>query len=280
MTSSHQSEVEARNRFEFGKNWQRFARSIDADAIARAETSLQDKLGLERLDGLTFIDIGCGSGLFSLAARRLGAVVTSFDYDPDSVACTASLKASHRKDDTQWQILEGSALDSEFMASLGQFDIVYSWGVLHHTGEMWRAIDLATQCVRPGGLLFLAIYNHQPLLSTFYLGLKRLYLKLPKTLRPLLVAPYYALMLATHSARVALSVVSGKRLYRDSGERGMNLWHDAVDWVGGYPFEVASPREMVRHINRKGFLLKDIATVGGGLGCNEYVFRSITGPGA
>src|SRR5678816_2443274 len=119
-------------RFEFGRNWALFLNLLDDSRIAQAETSLKEMLEVDSLEGKTFLDIGSGSGLFSLAARRLGARVHSFDFDPKSVACTRELKKNYFGDDDSWKIQEASALDTEFMNSLGQYDVVYSWGVLHH----------------------------------------------------------------------------------------------------------------------------------------------------
>src|SRR5688572_25243347 len=155
LVNTHRDEVQAGERFTFGANWRRFLRLLDERRIERAEQSLCEMLECTRLDGRTFLDAGSGSGLFSLAARRLGASVVSFDYDPQSVACTAELKRRYFPGDTNWTVLEGSVLDEAFVRSLGQFDIVYSWGVLHHTGSMWRAIDVAQSAVRPGGRFFI-----------------------------------------------------------------------------------------------------------------------------
>ena len=115
-------------------------------------------MDVRRLDGRSFLDVGSGSGLFSLAARRLGAKVFSFDFDPTAVHCTRELKRRYFKDDPEWQIEEGSALDAEFLASLGRFDIVYAFGSLHHTGDMWTAIELTADRVVDGGVLYLSIY--------------------------------------------------------------------------------------------------------------------------
>src|SRR5438876_354324 len=141
MKADHALEVARGERFEFGKNWSRFLRELDEARITRAVDSLRDMLELDDLSGRSFLDIGCGSGLFSLAARRLGATVFSFDFDPQSVACTQEVKRRYCPQDGLWTINAGSALDSHFLKSLGQYDIVYSWGVLHHTGAMWQALE-------------------------------------------------------------------------------------------------------------------------------------------
>src|ERR1700684_4380793 len=122
-------EVERGERFEFGKNWAQFLNSLDEGRIQRAESSLREMLETPDLRGLRFLDIGSGSGLFSLAARRLGARVHSFDYDPQSVACTLELKRRYFPEDTGWVVEQGSVLDEEHLERLGRFDVVYSWGV-------------------------------------------------------------------------------------------------------------------------------------------------------
>lgn len=146
-----EKEVVQGNRFEFGKNWTAFLKVLDEDRILTAEKSLQEMLGIESLNGKSFLDIGSGSGLFSLAARRLGATVYSFDYDPQSMACTQELKRRYFADDIHWIVEKKSVLDRKYLASLSQFDIVYSWGVLHHTGDMWQALENAAIRVKGGG---------------------------------------------------------------------------------------------------------------------------------
>src|SRR5579863_6772909 len=158
MGAGSQEEIAAGQRFAFGENWQRFLGILDADRIGRAEESLRGMLQISDLAGQSFLDIGCGSGLFSLAARRMGARVYSFDYDPQSVACARELRQRYFPQDSDWNINEGSALDAAYLSGLGRFDVVYSWGVLHHTGAMWSALDNAARLVAPRGKLFIAIY--------------------------------------------------------------------------------------------------------------------------
>jgi len=155
-------------RFEFGKNWQRFLSVLDEDRILEAEISLKQMLEIDNLHKKSFLDIGSGSGLFSLAARRLGAKVHSFDYDPVSVACTKELKRRYFNDDSEWSIEQGDVLDKAYIESLGQFDIVYAWGVLHHTGAMWQALENIIPLVGKGGRLFISIYNNQGWKSIFW----------------------------------------------------------------------------------------------------------------
>lgn len=275
-TASATDEIRRGERFAFGANWARFLRTLTQDRIQEAETSLLRMLEVPDLRGRTFLDIGCGSGLFSLAARRLGARVHGFDFDPQSVACAGELKARFFPGDEAWTIAQASVLDRDFVASLGRFDVVYSWGVLHHTGSMWAAVEHAVGLVARGGRIWIALYNRQPLLSAFWARVKRGYLRIPSPLRPLYVVPFF---LYGTGAGLAVDLLHGRdpRLrYAGCGRRGMNPWHDWVDWIGGWPFEVASPREVLSFAEQRGFTPVRVVTVGARHGCNEYVFRRAT----
>jgi 2-polyprenyl-3-methyl-5-hydroxy-6-metoxy-1,4-benzoquinol methylase len=264
-------EVAAGTRFAFGRNWQAFLGKIDEDRISAAERSLLDYLDLADLRGKSFLDIGSGSGLFSLAARRLGARVHSFDYDPQSVACTAELKRRYFPVDAAWRVEQGSALDIGYLRSLGQFDIVYSWGVLHHTGALRQAMENATIPVAGGGLLFLAIYDDQGWRSKIWQRLKKLYCS--STVGRLMVCsvciPYLVLR------GIAADVATGERptqRYRARQSRGMSIITDWFDWFGGYPFEVAAPESVCTFYRERGLTVCRVAPSGGS-GCNQFVFR-------
>jgi len=272
--STHAIEIAHGERFEFGKNWSRFLDVLDDARIARAEESLEQMLEVADLEGRSFLDIGSGSGLFSLAARRLGARVHSFDYDPHSVACTKELRRRYFNNDSDWLIEEGSALDPDYLKSLGTFDVVYSWGVLHHTGDMWRALDNAQLAVKAGGKLFIAIYNDQGSKSARWKWAKKTYNDLP----PFLKTPFAIAALAPEETKAILrSLLSLRpRDYLHSWtsydqNRGMSRWRDIIDWVGGYPFEVAKPDEIFNFYRGRGFQLTRM-TCTRGLGCNEFVF--------
>lgn len=271
--SEHGREVAAGERFRFGENWARFLEVLDDERIAEAERSLVAMLGRPRLDGARLIDVGSGSGLFSLAAHRLGARVTSFDFDPQSVACTTELRARYAPDDARWVVREGSILDGAFVGGLGAFDIVYSWGVLHHTGAMWDAIDRAAALVAPGGQLFIALYNDQGRRSQAWRLIKQTYCGSPAGRAAVLGAfvPYFLGRAAAADLVRARNPLARHRSYRS--RRGMSMVHDVVDWLGGLPFEVASPGAVVEFLRARGLAIERLSTVGGAHGCNEFVAR-------
>lgn len=274
MVASHFQEVKEGNRFTFGENWAQFLKVLDEKRILRAENSLCKILKLDSLAGKSFIDIGSGSGLFSLAARRLGAKVHSFDFDPESVACTAQLKKRYFPDDTDWVVESGSALDTDYLNSLGKWDIVYSWGVLHHTGDMYGALENAANLVADDGSLFIAIYNDQGRPSKYWLSVKNAYNKLPKALRWLILWPSTIRLWGPTTLR---DLLKGRpfytwRNYPKISSRGMSPWRDVVDWVGGLPFEVAKPDQIFHFFQKRGFQLTEMKT-DDGHGCNEFVFR-------
>ncbi len=263
------------DRFAFGKNWQAFLAGLSEDRIDEAVKSLRLMLSRESLKGLRFLDLGCGSGLFSLAAQRLGAEVVSIDFDVDSVACTEQLRQRFGDQFPTWDVIQGSVLDDSLMNSLGQADVVYSWGVLHHTGDMDRAIGLSADRVKPGGLFFIAIYNDQGGGSRRWLAIKKIYCRLPSLLRPLwviLVAGLYEMKFALSRLLKFQNPLPFRDWRAKKQDRGMSAWHDWVDWVGGLPFEVASPEEVIVPLRKRGFVLENLKTVGNGWGCNEYVF--------
>jgi 2-polyprenyl-6-hydroxyphenyl methylase/3-demethylubiquinone-9 3-methyltransferase len=260
-------------RFAFGENWSRFLAAIDERRVEAAKASLRERLGVADLTGATFLDVGCGSGLFSLAAARLGAArVHSFDYDPESVRCAEVLRSRYGPT-APWTIERGSALDEAYLARLGRWDVVYSWGVLHHTGDMWRALALVARCVAPGGRLFVAIYNDQGWRSKLWTLEKRLYVAHP-VLRPVLAGA--AVTVAVPAWAVA-DLAAGRLpwvRYRTPRPRGMAWWRDLIDWIGGYPFEVATTAALEQFYRTRGFTLTRLVSCGRRSGCNELVFRA------
>jgi 2-polyprenyl-3-methyl-5-hydroxy-6-metoxy-1,4-benzoquinol methylase len=270
----HEEEVSRGDRFEFGANWALFLKALNEDRIRLATDSLKRMLSVEHLSGKTFLDMGSGSGLFSLAARRLGANVHSFDFDPQSVACTRQLREHFFKNDSQWMVEEGSVLDENYLLSLGKFDFVYSWGVLHHTGKMWQALENASSMVSLGGLLFISIYNDMGVKSHRWLRVKRAFNFLPKMLRwtiwlPALVKVWWKDFIRDFiRGRPFQSWIN----YPKTEARGMTAFRDLIDWVGGLPYEVAKPEQIYDFYHKRGFVLERMKTCGGGMGCNEYVF--------
>jgi 2-polyprenyl-6-hydroxyphenyl methylase/3-demethylubiquinone-9 3-methyltransferase len=262
-------------RFAFGDNWRRFLEGLSEERIQEAERSFDGLLSeVANFEGLRFLDIGCGSGLFSLAARNLGARVVSVDFDPQSVQCAQYLKELYHPADADWDIRQGSALDPAFIRECGQADIVYSWGVLHHTGSMWEALENALGAVAEHGLIQLAIYNDQGGYSERWKTIKRWYVRLPAWLRPVLCAGVLVAREAKPTLGQMLRLKNPWHYWMSKPqERGMSFWTNVVDWVGGYPFEVAKPEEIFDFCRARGFVLLHLKTNRGEAGCNEFVFK-------
>jgi 2-polyprenyl-3-methyl-5-hydroxy-6-metoxy-1,4-benzoquinol methylase len=264
------------SHFAFGQNWASYADLIDDERLAEAERGLVRLLGPDGLRGRSFLDIGCGSGLHAVAAARLGAArILAVDIDPRSVDTARAVLRRHAPQAAA-QIRELSVFDLDPIAT-ERFEVVYSWGVLHHTGAMWTALDHAAGPVRNGGTLFIAIYNDVGSQSVRWRRLKHIYARLPRLLQPA-----FALLVSAPQEfkSFARSVLSGRpqeylhTWTRYQRSRGMSHWHDIVDWVGGFPYEYAKPDAIFGFFRARGFSLEAMK-IGGGLGCSEYVFSRI-----
>jgi 2-polyprenyl-3-methyl-5-hydroxy-6-metoxy-1,4-benzoquinol methylase len=273
-----ESEILQGSRFPFGANWKRFLADLDDSRITDAERFLVRMLGVSDLRGLRFLDIGCGSGLSSLAARRLGAEVHSFDFDTQSVECTQELRRRYFPEDASWCVEQGSVLDDDYVQRLGMFDVVYSWGVLHHTGSMWVAIENAIgRVAAPHGMLFVAIYNDQGWKSHTWWFVKLIYNRLPRMLqRPFvfLISGLTQILVILKYTLKLKPMVAIRPLLSDRRERGMSARHDALDWIGGFPFEFATFEVLARYFQVRGFRLRN-ARADGSQGCNEFVLERI-----
>jgi len=230
-------------------------------------------LGMKSLQDKRLLDAGCGSDLFSLAALQLNAdKVISFDVDTDCVQCAELLNERLGLYDN-WEIMQGDLLDKSQLGRLGKFDVVYSWGVLHHTGNMWDAIENISNLVKHDGLLFISIYNYQGMISKGWACVKKIYNKSPAIFQFIISSGYSLLVLLT----AALSGMIQRRRVSSwfaGSERGMSLWHDCVDWCGGYLFETTSADELFKFFYKKDFYLINMR-LRHRSGCNEMIFKKL-----
>lgn len=263
-------------RFWFGRNWKTFVeRNFNEERAARGEERLVSFTGRRSLEELDFLDIGCGSGLHSYAAHKLGARrVLSFDFDENSVAATRLLWEKAGKP-ANWTVERGDVLDSEYLARLGKWNFVYSWGVLHHTGAMWRAVRNAQSCVADGGQLYIALYSKdvQPQ-ADMWLRVKKDYVN-SGWLRRRGWEVWYVWnhMIDRKIGRIPEFF---DRLSEHRKNRGMDLMTDIRDWLGGWPMEFAGDQETVDLLEGEcGFRLVNVAT---GEACSEFLFEKTGAP--
>lgn len=262
--------LDVSTHFRFGQNWADYSKLVDERRITDAVDSVRGLVG--DLDDKTFLDIGSGSGLFSVSALRLGASeVLATDIDEDSVATTRKLLSRENRDN--WRAERISVFELPDKVS-EKFDVVYSWGVLHHTGDMWRAIDAAASFVKPGGTFAFSLYEKTPFCG-FWTREKRFYRGLPRPVQTVIRAGYHIVW----GAALLLTGRNPWQRWREGNERGMSIAHDAHDWLGGFPYESVSPPEVLAFMAQRGFEhrqtvpfrvpLKGLL----GSGCTEYVFR-------
>lgn len=255
--------LDAETHFAFGENWRSFAGLINDQRIESSDAGIARLFPGDELKGRTVLDIGCGSGLPALSILRKGAEhVTCIDIDANSVAAARQTLSAHAPAEN-WSAEVRSVFDMT-----GQFDVVYSWGVLHHTGDMWRAVERAASMVKPGGRLAIAIYAKTALCG-FWKAEKLVYSRSPKPVQWLLQRGYLALDFAARARR--------GRLREEGQPRGMDKMHDIHDWLGGYPYESATPEEIKEAL--PGWTLEQLRLSPGarhglmGTGCDEYVFK-------
>lgn len=275
MKKLYEDNYQKGSSFSFGSNWLEFTKNIKKKNIDDSVKSLETFLDLNTLKGKTFLDVGCGSGLFSMAALKMGARrVVSLDIDKNSIHCTLELISKYKYTNRS-EIVLGSVLDKAKIKSLGTYDVVYAWGSLHHTGAMWQALENTIMKVNDKGLLYLAIYNDfsgaNSIIagsSSFWLGVKRLYGMIPdfgKSLLEILYVAYFVLgYLLTFRNPFSYLNNFSKR------EKGMNFMTNVHDWLGGYPYEYATVDELINFCGLRGLAVKRIKS-SNNLGCHELL---------
>lgn len=234
--------------FSFGRNWYSFVESMPDSAIESAQEDIIDWVGESGVRGRSVIDVGCGSGLSSACLFAMGAsTLQSFDLDFWSIESTKIFR-KRAGDPENWTLQQGSILDEDFVAALPRADLVYAWGVLHHTGDMWRAVEHAAQLVDLDGHLWLALYTKGPRYAQD-LALKQRYNRVSRLGKKWMI--YRGIF---HLMRRRWRAQQNPFAWNQRRARGMGTYHDLVDWLGGLPYEVASPQEVTEFLSSRGFL--------------------------
>ena len=257
-------------RYEFGKNWTRFVeKSATDERVDIAKRHILAFVGRDSLDGLDFLDIGCGSGIHSLAAHQAGAgKIHGFDYDENSVNAT-NIMRGRAGEPQNWTVERGDVLNDEYVASLGKWNLVYSWGVLHHTGDVWRAIENASKTVAKDGLFYIALYSEDVQTDPqFWLDVKQKYNEASPVRRWLMEWWYVWNFVMGRNPLKAGQVFA--RILRHRFTRGMSFFADIRDWLGGWPMEFTRDADVINYLAARGLENVNIKT---GEACTEFLFR-------
>ncbi len=227
-------------------------------------------MGRPNLNGLSILDIGCGSGLHSIAMLDAGATqVDGFDYDANSVKASKFVQAQVGNP-PNWTVEQGSVLDDAYVSNLPLYNMVYSWGVLHHTGEVWHAIQNAASRVKPGGLFYIALYSadlQKNPTPEFWLDVKRKYVASGWFQRRMMDWWYVWRFQMNKNLLKLPEFLRRMREYKKN--RGMNIFTDIRDWLGGWPMEFVYDKEAIDFVEKRGFTLERIAT---GEANSEFLF--------
>jgi SAM-dependent methyltransferase len=256
-------------QFNFGKNWKNFSdNALDSEKVSQAREDFANLL--KNVSGKTFIDIGFGQGLGLLTATSLGLETAGADINPLCKEVLEKNQSFFPEMKQSIPVVVGSILESSTLFSIHQirtkYDIVHSWGVLHHTGDMQKAIENTASLVNDKGYFILAIYNRH-WSSALWLLIKWIYCHVPSFLQTLLIYLFIPIIF------LAKFMVTGKNPLKK--ERGMNFFYDVIDWVGGYPYEYASIEEMKNTMQKLGFEMLKAIPAQVPTGCNEFIFRKL-----
>ncbi len=114
----------------------------------------------EQARGKKLLEVGVGAGTDHLRFARVGAICTGVDLTPSAIELTRSRLQSEGLN-SNLQVSDAETLPFDD----GTFDIVYSWGVIHHTPNTPKAATEIVRVLRPGGRFCVMIYNRHSLVA-------------------------------------------------------------------------------------------------------------------
>jgi SAM-dependent methyltransferase len=256
--------------FNFGSNWKNYSKyALSGKKIETAKLHFDKLFENIDLNEKSFLDIGFGQGLSLLIATEKNANTVGCDINPLCSEVLLFNMKMFNNNLNEIPVVIGSINDETTVENIlklndgNLFDIVHSWGVLHHTGNMWKAIEKSKNLVTKNGIFVIAIYNKH-FTAKFWHLIKKVYNSSGWFIKNLMLAGYLPLIFI----RYLLYFQNPMKL-----PRGMNIYYDAIDWLGGYPYQYASIDEILDYMNQNGFTQVRIVKTSGFTGCNEFVFK-------
>jgi len=118
----------------------------------KVDTMILDELGLApaNLAGKKALDVGCGQGRWAYGLKKIGCDVLGIDTSPSAIELA-------RKWGLNAKVMNLFEISNAGLA--GQFDLVWCWGVIHHTADPERAFRSVVDAARRGGLIHCYVYS-------------------------------------------------------------------------------------------------------------------------
>jgi len=255
QSNSHDIVASRVKRF-YDDLWTRYTPAYDS-CCEHVELFFSDA----EIEGKRILDAGCGMGVFSVVFGKKGAArVIGIDLSEEGVR-RAQRAASHFNL-SNVEFREGNILRLPYPD--GSFDIVWSWGTLHHTAEPLKALEELIRVLKNGGTLFVTLYRSTKL-SFLHEGIRKTLRLAHRRMWPLLAK---LIALALFPATLFL-----KR--RKKARAGENLSDLVLDWYFNPVRHYYRPGEIRQLLEQEGLIIEKFLPASGRFNStSNFIFKA------